>query len=192
MAPRLATTVGAARLYWGDIFGPMAMGNLVQTSTSVIRRERLAQVRGFDATLVRSGVDFDFHLRTCRAGPVAYADVSTIRYRIGMADQMTRVSRRTQHAKNFLRTITPVIANDRARLNLPQAIIDETLGEAEVFVGEELLNEGKHDEARPYLLRSLRLRPAVYTAKLLMLSLLPVPAKDGLRRAYRTLLHRSQ
>jgi glycosyltransferase involved in cell wall biosynthesis len=188
VAPQLAGEVGAARLYWGDIFGPIVMGNLVQTSTAVLTRARLERVGGFDASLVRAGVDFDFHLRTCRVGPVAYADVATIRYRIGMADQMTRKSRQAKMAENFLRTITPVIANDRERIGLPQAIIDDTLAEAEAFMGHALLDDDDHAGARPHLLRSLRLSPyQPETVKLLVMSMLPVPAKQRLRRAYRTL-----
>jgi glycosyltransferase involved in cell wall biosynthesis len=184
----LKDQVGAARLYVGDIFGPMVLGNLVHTSTSVMRRERFEKVRGFDETLVRAGVDFDYHLRTCREGPVAYADVSTIRYRIGMADQMTHPSRRVNMAGNFLRTITPVIEHDRARLGLSQDLIYEVLAEAYAFLGEAHLDNGEHGAARENLLRSLRLRPRQpRSAQLLAMSLLPVAAKDRLRSAYRAL-----
>jgi glycosyltransferase involved in cell wall biosynthesis len=188
VVPQLASQVGSAKLYQGDIFGPMAMGNLVHTSTSVIRRERLEKIRGFNETLVRSGVDFDFHLRTCREGPVAYADVPTIRYAIGLSDQMTHPSRRVNMAGNFLRTITPVIERDRARLGLPQAMIDEVLAEAEGFLGEALLDVDDHAAARTHLVRSLRLRPRQPRAlRLLALSLLPVASKEPIRRAFRAL-----
>jgi glycosyltransferase involved in cell wall biosynthesis len=192
VAPQLGAEVGTARLYWGDIFGPMVMGNLVQTSTAVLRRARLTEVGGFDARLVRAGVDFDFHLRTCRVGAVAYADVATIRYRVGMADQMTRKSRQAKMAENFLRTITPVISRDRERIDLPQAIIDDTLAEAEAFLGSALADDDDHDAARGHLLRSLRLRPHQPAAlKMLLLSMLPVPVKRRLRQAYRSLRDRA-
>ena len=186
------TKVGSARLYHGDIFGPMVMGNLVHTSTSVIRRERLEKVRGFNETLVRSGVDFDFHLRTCREGPVAYADVSTIKYRIGMADAMTHPSRRVKMAENFLRTISPVIDSDRDRINLPKEMIDEVLAEAEAFLGEALLDNGDPAQARAHLARSLRLRPwQPRIARLLGLTILPKQAQEPLRRAFRRLRGRA-
>jgi glycosyltransferase involved in cell wall biosynthesis len=188
IVPALAHKVGSAQLFHGDIFGPMVMGNLVHTSTSVIRRERLEKVRGFDETLVRSGVDFDFHLRTCREGPVAYADVSTIRYRIGMADAMTHPSRRVKMAENFLRTILPVIERDRDRINMSQKEIDEVLAEAESFIGEAMINNDDHRNARGHLVKSLRLRPWQPEAvKLLALSCVPKQAKEPLRRAYHRL-----
>lgn len=191
VVPHLPEIVGEARLHFGDIFSPMVMGNLVHTSTCVLRRERLARVRGFDESLTRSGVDFDFHLRTCREGPVAYADIPTIRYRIGLGDQMTHRSRRVKMAENFLRTIQPVIARDRARLTLTQRQLDEVLGEAEAFLGEAHLDMGDHQAARPHLLRSLRhapLQPRV--ARMLLLSLLPPSSKPPLRRAYHLALGR--
>jgi glycosyltransferase involved in cell wall biosynthesis len=186
VVPHLPEIAGDARIHFGDIFSPMVMGNLVHTSTSLIRRERLAKVRGFDEKLVRSGVDFDFHLRTCREGPVAYADIPTIHYRIGLADQMTHPSRRVKMAENFLRTISPVLLRDRARLTLTQRQIEELLGEAEAFLGEAYLDADQHATARTHLLGSLRhlpLQPRV--ASLLLLSLLPPSSKPPLRRVYR-------
>jgi glycosyltransferase involved in cell wall biosynthesis len=188
VVPELASEVGSAKLYHGDIFGPMVMGNLVQTSTSVIRRERLEKIRGFNESLVRAGVDFDFHLRTCREGPVAYADVATIRYRIGTADQMTNLAGKVKMAENFLRTITPIIERDRDRIRLPQEMIDEVLAEAEFFLGDALIEVDDHEEARRHLLRSLRLRPRQpHALRLFVLSLLPPASKEPIRRAYRAL-----
>ncbi len=31
-----------------------------------------------------SGEDYDFHLRTCREGPVGFVDLATIRYQTGI------------------------------------------------------------------------------------------------------------
>ena len=63
------------RLYTGEIFSQMIMGNLVHTSTVLIRRERLEKVRGFNEELRLSGEDYDFHLRTCKEGPVGFIDL---------------------------------------------------------------------------------------------------------------------
>jgi len=41
-------------VYAGDIFSQMIMGNLVHTSTVLIRRERLQQVHGFNEDLRHS------------------------------------------------------------------------------------------------------------------------------------------
>ena len=73
----------SARLYLGDIYTSMIMGNLVHTSTVLLRRERMEKVKTFDETLKLSGEDYDFHLRTCKWGPVALMDISSIEYQKG-------------------------------------------------------------------------------------------------------------
>src|SRR5882724_1813362 len=73
--PGLATTLSDPQVFLGDIFSPMITGNLVHTSTVLLRRERFEKVREFDVNLRYSGEDYDFHLRTCREGDVAYLDV---------------------------------------------------------------------------------------------------------------------
>jgi glycosyltransferase involved in cell wall biosynthesis len=79
----------AALLSQGYIFSQMVIGNLVHTSTSLLRRERLLKVAGFREELRTTGEDYDFHLRTCREGPVAFVDIETIGYTVGRADQLT-------------------------------------------------------------------------------------------------------
>lgn len=66
----------------------MVMGNLVHTSTVLLRRARFQIVGGFDETLKPAGEDFGFHLRTWQQGPVAFADVASIRYQVGCPDRL--------------------------------------------------------------------------------------------------------
>lgn len=186
IAPKLAGVAGDARLYVGDLYSPMVMGNLVHTSTVLLRRERLERVGGFDETLRFSGEDYDFHLRTCREGPVGYIDLASIRYQRGMPDRLTRPEYSIHMARNFLRTIQPVIDNDRHRIRLPESMIRSVLAEAHGWIGEAALAIGQSEEARRHLARSLRFslwQPR--TAGQLLLSLLPPPLAAGLRAAQR-------
>lgn len=173
----LPTAPSDSRLYYGDIFSQMVMGNLVQTSTVLIRRERLEQVRGFNEELLYSGEDYDFHLRTCRVGPVAFADVATIRYRVGAKDQLTQPCFSIHVARNWLSTILPVIANERDRINLPTSMIHRVLAEVYGWMGELQLSSGETREAAANLFRSLRFhfwQPRL--AALAVISLLPPTA----------------
>jgi glycosyltransferase involved in cell wall biosynthesis len=68
-----------ALLYVGQIFSEMMMGSLVPTPSVVLTRSRLKLVGDFNEELKYSGEDFDFHLRTCRIGPVAFLDIPTLR-----------------------------------------------------------------------------------------------------------------
>lgn len=158
VAPGLAEVVGDKRVYAGEIYAPMIMGNLVHTSTVLLRRERLREAGLFDEAK-RSGEDHDFHLRTCRAGRVAYADVDAIRYQLGRADTLTRPKYNLDLAKSYLDTLTGALARDRDRIHLPQHMIDAALADGHRWVAEALLGQGRRREARPHIVESLRHAP---------------------------------
>jgi GT2 family glycosyltransferase len=171
-----------ATVRYGDIFSPMLMGNLVHTSTVLLRRTRLEQVGTFDESM-RTGEDYDFHLRTCRAGPVAFLDAPAICYQRGRPDQLTRPEFALQIGRNFLRTIEPVIERDRTRIFLPDWMIARSLADGHAWVGEAALSAGLHAEARRHLVASLRAHPwQPRVAVLLAGALLPPAATRALRK----------
>jgi glycosyltransferase involved in cell wall biosynthesis len=184
---RLAATLSDPRVYLGDIFSPMITGNLVHTSTVLLRRERFEQVREFDVNLRHSGEDHDFHLRTCREGDVAYLDVASILYQRGRTDQLTANPTYTVHmAENFLKTVTKALARDRERVTLSPTMLDHVLAEAHAWVGEQRLELGDRDQALRHLGTSLRFRPwQPRVAVLLGAAFLPKLVSDSLRASYR-------
>jgi hypothetical protein len=185
--PELGARLGGPLVYTGEIFSHMIMGNLVHTSTVLLRRERLERVQRFNEELRHSGEDYDFHLRTCREGPVAYLDVASILYQRGRNDQLTVGAKNKFHmAKNFLATVGPAIERDRDRIHLSQHMIDDVLAEAYAWVGEAHLDRGEPRQALRHLATSLRHQPRQpRVLGFLALSLLPAPAADRIRRAYR-------
>jgi hypothetical protein len=188
IVPSRAEEVGDALFHWGDIFSPMIRGSLVHTSTVLLTRERLERVGGFDPTLVLAGEDYDFHLRTCRAGPVAFADVPTIRYQVGLDDRLTRPELAAVRARNFLKAVQRVLASDRPRILLSDAEIRRVLAEGYEWLGFAALEHRSMPEARSALAASLRNRPLQpRVAGHLALALLPEPVNRAMLRAYRTL-----
>ncbi len=171
---------GAGRLWHGDLYRAMLGGNLVHTSTVVLTRERLETVGAFDEALRTTGEDFDFHLRTCAAGPVALADVPTIRWRMGAPDQLTRQDLMVQMARNHLTTVQKAIAGDAGRL--ASADRRSALAGAHGWLGEELLEEGLRREAAGHLRRALRGKRRFRTLALLLVSMLPARIGAALRR----------
>ena len=188
----LARTLSDPQVFLGDIFSPMITGNLVHTSTVLLRRERFEKVREFDVDLRYSGEDYDFHLRTCREGDVAYLDVSSILYQRGREDQLTVNRAYTVHmAENFLKTVNKALARDRDRVTLSPRMLDEVMAEAHAWVGEQRLELGERDEARRHLGTSLRFRPwQPRVAALLGAAVLPKGAADRIRASYRALKSR--
>ena len=156
--PSMEAVVGAASLRMGMIFSQMIMGNLVHTSTVLIRRERLEKVAAFDETLRYSGEDYDFHLRTCRHGPVGFLDLPTIQYQRGMPDRLTRSEYRIHTATNFLRTITPFIESARGEIHLPRRMIEGALADAHEWIGELQFEANDMAAARSHLFASIRHR----------------------------------
>lgn len=158
-SPELNAYTAGRSAYAGDIYSAMIMGNLVHTSTVLVRRERLEKVKGFNEDLKYAGEDYDFHLRTCREGPVAFIDVSSIDYQCGMPDRLTRQEYRIHMARNFLNTIVPAIECDRSRIKLPEKMIRIVLAQAYAWLAEEQIDIGDFDQARGSILASLQQRP---------------------------------
>lgn len=139
--------------YLGDIYAAMALGNLVHTSTVMLRRERLDRVGKFNEALTHAGEDYDFHLRTCREGPVGFADVATIDYQTGMPDQLTR--HKDALAINFVRTLERTLQKDHDKIVQPLRLITSVRAEAHAWAAETLIDIGERRAASAYLLRSL-------------------------------------
>jgi glycosyltransferase involved in cell wall biosynthesis len=180
-APAAAT----APVYTGDIFSQMLLGNLVHTSTVVVRRDRLRSVGGFDTTLVHSGEDYEFHLRTCSHGPVAFIDAPSLLYRIGAADQLTAPHLGIYRSRNNLTTVLRWLELGGDRIRLPERVLRARLAQAYGWVGEAELEYGDRALARENLWKSLRHQPLHNRAALLLLfAILPaaaLPAARGLK-----------
>jgi GT2 family glycosyltransferase len=188
LAPGLAPIVEDRRLHTGEIFSQMIMGNLVHTSTVLMRRERLEKVRGFNEELRLSGEDYDFHLRTCKEGPVGFIDLATIRYQTGLPDRLTQNVYKVQVATNCLRTILPWIEHERSQINLSDRMLRLRLAEVQAWVGDVLLDSGDTSQARAHFCKSLRQQIwQPRTLKLLTLASVPGAVRQRLRRLARAL-----
>ena len=174
--------VAGATVWKGEIFSQMLLGNLVHTSTVVLRRERLRRVGLFDTSLVRSGEDYEFHLRTCSYGPVALIDAPSLLYRVGASDQLTAPELAIFRAKNNLTTVLRWIDRGAGRIRLPGRMLRWRLAHAYGWVGEVELYHGDRSRARAHLWRSARYLPTDRkTLMLLGFSLLPPAAFRGAR-----------
>lgn len=183
--PRLAGDFGTLRFYSGDIFSQMITGSLVHTSTVLLTRERLEKVGYFDERFRPIGEDYDFHLRTCGEGPVGFIDIPSIKYQIGMPDQLTSRSNTVHLARNFLLTIEPVIEKQRSRIHLSEEMLRSTLAYGNVWLGTELLLSRQSHEARTHLFRGLSYEFKFSTLGLCILSLLPYAAVSFVRTVVR-------
>ncbi len=178
---------GDTRLFCGDISSPMVLGNLVHTSTVLLRRQRQEQVGVFDERL-RVGEDYPFHLRTARFGPVAFVEAAATRYRIGMDDALTSLKNSFEIAKAYLGTLEESLRQHRDEIRLPAGMLRQCQAAAYEWMGREYVKRGEGSQGRANLLKSLRYRPfRPATIEWLLLSLLPCSLREGLRNWRRRL-----
>jgi glycosyltransferase involved in cell wall biosynthesis len=169
------------KCYVGNIFSWMFMGNLVHTSTVLLKRDRYEQVGFFDEDLIKSGEDYDFHFRTCRVGDVAYLDAPAILYRVGAADQLTEQKYMVWIARNNLKTLHKMLSVAKGEIDLPRQMISSHLAWSYAWVGFSVFEENM-SEARSFFYRSLRYSPfQAKVAVYLMLSFLPSLMARGVR-----------
>jgi glycosyltransferase involved in cell wall biosynthesis len=167
---------GGGTLYWGDVYDGMVVGNIVLPSAAIITRERLQDVGGYDETLPVSGEDFDFFLRTARAGPVAFVDVPTVLKQADRPDALTHPTRRVHLARNYLTTMEGALHRDAGRIRLAPDVVRGARAYGYAWAGQAYLESGDPGAARRHLCRSLRLAPGnPRTYVLLVLALVPGP-----------------
>jgi glycosyltransferase involved in cell wall biosynthesis len=174
------------KLYAGDILSPIVLGNIVHTSTLMVRAERIKKAGMYDPEKYpprQPGEDHDFHLRLCAAGPVAFVDAVTIRYVVGAGDAITNPENNRVISLSHLEHLQQALAKYHDRLRLPRKLVTDSLADAFGWAGQAHFHEGMFDEARKYLLESLRLRPLrAERWKYLGATFVPKPVQDVLRK----------
>ncbi len=168
----------------GRILREMVYGNLVHTSTVVIRKSVADQVGLFNEDMRRAGEDYDYHLRTCALTEVAYLELSSMDYRIGMCDQITCPENNLYFAKSFLVSIEPFLKTPGLLSRSEQRQIRSA---ANLWLGEQLLEQGGRIETLQCLLKSWFYRPFQgETLKLILKACLPLQTIRKLRQAFRS------
>lgn len=154
----LPEEVKQAGLYCGDAFPAMFEGNVVHTSTVLLRRDRLAMVRGFDTRFKPCGEDYDFHMRTTACGPVAFFDIPSIQYRIGIDDQITS-KYLLYFARHDLISVKRWLDLAAGRYEMSKDRVDARLARTYGWIAEEEIAAGNWNLARQSLLSTMRLQP---------------------------------
>ncbi len=62
------------------------------------------------------GEDYEFFLRACGVGPVAFVDVPDVRYRTGTDDKLSGTHTSLPMAKGYLRVLEEALARDSDRI----------------------------------------------------------------------------
>jgi glycosyltransferase involved in cell wall biosynthesis len=184
-APGCPEEIRDAVVRIGNIFADMLYGNLVHTSTVLVRRTRLVAGGGFDPTLARTGEDYEFHWRTSFFGPVVLIEEPMVSYRIGASDQLSSAEWAYARGRNALTTVTywleaagPAMKQSPGDVRRRLAELERSCGERRVLLGE---NGGI-----PHLVVSLRHDPLeVRSWALLFVAIWPRSLRNMLLSTWR-------
>ena len=166
----------------GELFNEILLGNLLHTSTVLVRRSWIERVGGFDATFARAGEDYELYVRLCSIGPVIFIDAPSTLYCVGAPDQLTRPAMRLEIACNNLRAIQKWVPHAASHLNLSADSISSRFADSYSWLAEEQLGAGEWRSAAGSVLRSIARKPALDRRVLMLLRcLLPTFATARLR-----------
>jgi GT2 family glycosyltransferase len=180
--------LAAAPVRAGNLFSAIMLGNLLHTSTVLFRRERVERSGGFDESFARAGEDYEFYVRLCSGGPVAFIDAPSTLYRIGGADQLTRPSMMLEIARNNLRTVQKWLPHSAPQLALAPSVVRRRIADSLAWVGEAELEAGHRRAAARRLMESLRVLPRMDRRVAMMLRCgLPAAAVSALRSVRRSM-----
>jgi GT2 family glycosyltransferase len=173
------------KVWWGDVYGWMARGNLCPTPSVVLTRERAAATGLFDETM-HSGEDYDYFLRASGFGPCAFLDTAVFSCRKGGGDQLTTPAHEVIIAQNALRAFEGALAGEGPKLDLTPAAIRERRAYLHAWIGGQLLARRDNRGARRHLASALQHRPLQPRLwGLLAAATLPPAWAEGLRDTYR-------
>jgi hypothetical protein len=185
-APGCPETIGDAPVRIGDIFCDMLYGNLVHTSTVLVRRTRVVAGGGFDPTFAHAGEDYEFHWRSCFFGPVALIDEPMVSYRTGAGDQLMSPKWAYERARNALTTVTYWLDAAGPAMQQSPRDVRRRLAELERWCGERRVLLGENGGI-PHLAASLRHDPLeVWSWVLLLLAVCPRPLRNKLLSSWRS------
>jgi GT2 family glycosyltransferase len=174
--------VRSAVVRMGDLSSAIIMGNLVHTSTVLVRRDWIHAVGGLHGTWQNGGEDYEYYTRLCTVGPVMLIDTPSILYRIGEADQLTAPDKMLPLAENNLRTVRARLEDRKGRISLPKSTVKKRLATSLAWVGSAHFEAGHRLPAARHLAASLRVRPRLdRRIALLLLCALPNIALVALR-----------
>lgn len=174
-------------VYVGDVFTAMVVGAIINIPTVIVSRERVEAVGLFDETM-KVGEDYDFDLRVCCAGPVAFVDIATVAYRVGAPDQLTRPELLVDQARNSLRTLYPIVEKHRDRIKLSDKELRHVFAERYRWLGQAELDREAFGAARSAFFKSLCRQPGQpRVAALFLATLIPSAGVSVLRDAFRKL-----
>ena len=165
----------------GNCYARLALGNVVQVSSVVLRRECLDKVGRFDDKIPRRTCeDYDLWLRMARHFDFAYIPEPLMLYRRHAANMSNNTQAMTQDEAYVLQKALK--ADPSLAVQTGAQAIRERLANLLFSVGYHFFDEGDLSQAGPNLRHALRFRYSPYIFMLWAATFLPKPVVSRLRR----------
>jgi GT2 family glycosyltransferase len=176
----------------GSLFSEILLGNLLHTSTVLVRRSWIELVGGFDPTFARAGEDYEFYVRLCSVGPVAFIDAPSTFYCVGAADQLTGPAMLLEIARNNLRAIKKWVPHAQSHVRLPAQAIRARFADSHSWLAQAELDAGNRLAATRNVMMSLARNPRLdHRVLLFVRCALPGVLTDLLRAMRRPIARRT-
>jgi len=167
-------------IYYGNLFPSLFLGNFINTSSILVRREVLLRAGYFDTTLVTQE-DYDYWLRLAQAGQMAYIDQPLLT-RSRIPGQLTGKGQNLQISLDVV-TVIERYAKQAAQF-LGSAITRKRLEDKYCSLAINYLTINDKSAARKSLWKALKLKGArSKSTRLLIWSFLPQRVADSIRYA---------
>jgi len=169
----------------GNMFGSLYLGNFINTCSVFLRKSVIQNLDGFDPTLATQE-DYDYWLRLSQLAPLLYIDKPLLT-RCRRPGQLTAPSQRLRIARDVFHVVTRHASD--AEMVLGQQVVNIRIKKKYHSLALNLLSEKKATEAREALFQCMK-RTSTDTKTLLLLlwSLIPSAAADGIRKQLRPLV----
>ncbi len=165
------------RAYWGSAFSSLYLGNFINTSSVLLRRDVLANIDGFTPTRLTQE-DYEFWLKVASRYPLGYIDIPLLLRRL-RANQLTSHS----EAENIIQVSLEVIEefSPVARRALGDSIVNKRLSDKHRHLALAQLGRDDRKSARHSLRCSLRHRCSIHAVLLYLWSFVPGSVGERLR-----------
>jgi GT2 family glycosyltransferase len=153
--------VRGAAVLAGDLASEILLGNLMHSSTILVRRDAAERIGGIDPAFAPPGDDYEFFIRLCSLGTAVFIDAPGLRRRVGHAEQRAWSSIALHVALNNLRAVREWMPDDGADIGISRAAVRRRFADSYAWLGGVELEAGHRIAALRWLLASLATRPAV-------------------------------
>lgn len=153
------------RLYSGNVFEKLLLGNFVPTSTVVAQKRFLEESGGFDESF-RTAEDADLYLRFSARYQLAYVDTPTVEYALGLSDKLSDPSFYLEMNLNTLKSMERALAENPQFRPQDDRLLKKRFFMKRWEIGKTLLAAGRNADARRYFLKAWRDLPGEMKAPL--------------------------